>query len=80
MHARNVACCFISVKELSAAIVGLLRISEPLFDLFLARGQMRVHEHEAGVVEVEPNCDSSLICSHSFGSCLDFDRLLGSET
>ena len=80
MYTRNVARCLVCVEELCAAVVSLLCISEPLLDLLLARSQMRVHEHEASVVEVESNSDSTLICRHSFRSCLDLDSLLGSET
>ena len=79
MHSWDEVSVFVLIKILCAATVCLSCVSKPLLDFLLARGQVRVHEHEAGVVKVEPECNSSLIGCHALRSCLDLHLLLCSE-
>ena len=73
MHSWNDWLAFSGVKESRRSTIGLLEISDSLLYFFLARSQVRVHEHETSVLEIESYSHSAFVGSHSFGACLDLD-------
>lgn len=79
MESWNGRACFLSIKELVGLPECLLDVGNTFPPFLLARGQMRVHKHEGGVVVVEAECHRSLIRRHPLRSCLHLDCLEATE-